>query len=773
MAKSALPNPTPKRRKKKAAPKRQGRKRGGAAPAVTPEPIDLAPGGAEEVAVATPADDVDLNVAIDEGNPLEPRIDPNTGAVEIPHEDGSILVDFAPDLAPDIDASKHDANLALKLDAWVLGGIAEDLLDGIQADDESRADWIEQRSRGIDLLALKLEQPRSGTATSTAPLDGMSVYRDPTLNEAVLRFQANAQGELLPAAGPVKAVNYGPGDTISDRLAESLEKDLNFYLTTTASEYYPDTRRMFYWTGFSGLAFKKVYRCPLRRRPVSESVDATDLIVSDAVTDLRNAARITHQISMRHSTLRRMQILGVYRDVDLVLPPPGDQNAVKDKIDSVQGISRSQRPQDQPYTIYECYCELDIPGFEHEEDGEPTGLPLPYRVTIEKDSRQILEIRRNWKEDDPDFQAKIPFVAYPYATGLGFYGIGLLHILGNLTMALTALTREAIDAGMFASFPGGLIDKSTTRQQQNELRCGPGAFAGIETGGRKIQDVAMPFPYREAGPSHMRLIEMIGSQAQRVGGSAEVGVGEGKQDAPVGTTLALIEQATKIEGAVHKALHAAQSEEFKLLCDLFLEDPEALWRGNRRPALGEWGIDKVAVFKAALERCDIVPKADPNVPSHMHRVMKANLIRQMAMTAPPGTYNLKAVDERALAMADVDDPQDLFAAPMPQGPPPVDPVKMAELQIKNKEVEARAINMAFQAQEKQKDRESRQNIEVLKLASALAVHPESDPVVDQQIRELSPLMSLTPSMPQGIGGLRMPPPMQRSRPAPPMQGYMR
>lgn len=765
MAKRDSLTPTPKRRKRKSAPKRQRKATGGSAmPAVTEDVVEAA---------SEPEDnaDAEINVVLDEGTALEPRVDPETGAIEIPHEDGSVLVDFSPEIAPDVDASKHDANLALKLDPWVLSMIAEDLLDGIQADDDSRAEWIEQRSRGIDMLGLKLEQPRSGSATSTAPLDGMSVYRDPTLNEAVLRFQANAQGELLPAAGPVKAVNYGQADTIGDKLAEALEKDLNFYLTTTASEYYPDTRRMFYWTGFSGLAFKKVYRCPLRRRPVSESVDATDLIVSDTVTDLRNAQRITHQIAMRYSTLRRMQILGAYRDIDLSIPSPGDQNAVKDKIDAMQGISRSQRPQDQPYTIYECYCELDVPGFEHKEDGEATGLPLPYRVTIERDSRQILEIRRNWKEDDPDFQARIPFVAYPYATGLGFYGIGLLHILGNITMALTALTREAIDAGMFANFPGGMISKEGSRQQQNEFRAGPGAFVPVETGGKDIRTIAMSFPYKEAGPGHMALIDKLRDQGQRLGNAADIGVGEGKQDAPVGTTLALIEQATKIEGAVHKALHAAQADEFKLLCDLFAEDPEALWRGNRRPALGQWGVDKIELFKAALDRCDIVPKADPNVPSHMHRVMKATAIKQMTANNP--LYNPKAVDERVFAMINVDNPAELYAPPVAAQPPPIDQLKLAEIQLKNKEVESRAIKMAFDAQEKAKDRESRQNIEVLKLASALAVHPESDPVVDTQIMQLAPLMSnIRPSMSQGIGGLGFAPPPMR-RPSPPMQGYMR
>lgn len=743
------------------APKRRGRK----------------PASSRKAKPAPPPipEDVEIEIVADD---LLPRIDPETGALEIPHEDGSILVDFNGDQTQRMEkASKHDANLALALDDFTLGQIAEDLLEGISSDDQSRSEWLEARAKGIDMLGLKIESPKSGVSTNSAPLEGMSVVRDPVMLEAVLRFQANAQGELLPSAGPVKAVNYGEGDVLSDRLAEALEKDLNFYLTTTATEYYPDSRRMFFWTGFSGLAFKKVYRCPLRRRPVSESVDATDLIVSDAITDLRNASRITHQISMRKSTMRRMQILGVYADVDLTAPQP-DTNAVKEKIAKVQGVSlRLDRPQDQPFTVYECYCELDIQGFEHKEKGKSTGLPLPYRVTIEKDSRKILEIRRNWDEQDADYQAKIPFVAFPYATGLGFYGIGLLHILGNLANAITALTREAIDAGMFANFPGFLHAKSTQRQMTNEFRVPPGGGLPIETDGKPIRDMVMPLPYKEAGPAMIQLMEMLRGVAQRVGGTAETPVGEGKQDAPVGTTLAMIEQATKIEGAVHKALHAAQSEEFKLLCDLFRDDPEALWRGNRRPALAMGGFDKVQLFKAALDRCDIVPKADPNVPSHMHRVMKATAIKQLA-AASPGLYDPAAVDKRVMAMINVDRPEELMAPPAPaqQEPPPEMQIKAAELALKGKELEQRDRKLKMDAVEKQKDRQSRQNIEVLKLASSLAVHPESNEIVDNQIMELTPFLNPISRPAVGLGLLGRAPPMRfmpPPQPRPPVMGMMR
>lgn len=692
-------------------------------------------------------------------------------AIEIPMDDGSVEIHINDQsAAAQEDAKTHDANLALALSDLQLGQIAEELLEGIDADEGSRADWMSTRAKGIDLLGVKIESPRSGTGSS-APLEGMSVVRDPVLLEATLRFQANAQGELLPAAGPVKAINYG-GTSEGDKLADDLERDLNYYLTSVASEYYPDTRRMFFWTGFSGMAFKKVYRCPLRRRPVSESVDAADLIVSDTITDLRNASRITHQITMRPSTMKRMQIVGAYRNVDLTQPTE-TTNEIKEKVAQVQGITPSQRPQDQPYTVYECYCELDIAGFEHkDEKGEPTGLPIPYIVTIEKDSRTVLQIRRNWKETDTDYIAKIPFVAYGYAPGLGFYSLGLLHILGNLTNALTALTREAIDAGMFANFPGFLYAKSASRQMTNEFRIPPGGGMGLETGGLPIRDAAMPLPYKAVDPAHIQLIAGIREVANRLGNVAEANIGEGKQDAPVGTTIALIEQATKIEGAVHKALHAAQAEEFRLLCDLFREDPESLWRGNRRPALQR----DVARFMAALDQMDIVPAADPNVPSHMHRVMKATAIKELA-SSNPQMYNQVAVDSRVLAMLNVDRPDELFMPPQPQAPPVPTPDKVIEVQAraeqaeKDRQLKAELAIMAEKS--KDKDRQSKQNIEVFK--AALTAHQGTIPTDGEvvQAAELAQTVPLTSPIKRSPPAVGAPPPSAPPPQLPPMPAPVR
>lgn len=705
-------------------------------------------------------------ISVDMADPmaLGPTITPS-GAVEIPFDDGSVIIDLSPAWTPDpeVDTSQHDANLARVLPDGVLGRIAEDLLDGIAADNDSRSEWLNARTQGLDMLAIKVEKPRSGTGSG--PLEGMSVVRDPIMLEAVLRFQANAQGEMLPASGPVKVVDYGTADTRKLMLAERLEKDLNYYLTSVASEYYPDTRRMFWETGFSGLAFKKVYKDPLKRRPVSETVPAEHLIVSDAITDLRSAQRITHQIRMKKSTMRRMQIAGVYRDVRLT-DPNYSPNAYDEKVARIQGLAASpERPEDQLYEVYECYCELDIEGFEHEDKKGPTGLPLPYRVTIEKETREILEIRRNWSEDDPDFLAKIPFVAYPYATGPGFWGLGLLHILGNPTAALTAMLREAIDASMFANFPGGMVSKLGTRQMSNDFRIGPGEFAPVETGGMPIRDVVMGLPYKPVDASHVALMSQLREVTQRLGGTADTPVGEGRQDAPVGTTLAMIEQATKVEGAVLKALHAAQAEEFKLLVDLFRDDPESLWRGNRRSALGK----DVALFKQALEICDIVPKSDPNVPSRLQRLAVAEVIKKMAEGAPQ-RYDLAAVDRRVLSILGVDNPDELFAK-TPAKPPQPDPLKVAELQIRAKEAETKKLKVELDAANKAADRESQQNLAVLELANTVGVHPESNAIVDEQIMQLAPLMSnIVPSMtnPTRAAG----PPM-RSVPVPGLGGMGR
>jgi hypothetical protein len=681
--------------------------------------------GADTGATPQPADIVAFGSTDDPAS--LPMIDAENQVIEIPNDDGTVTINLAPVQKPK-RKSNFDDNIAEHLDSMELGRICEDLLQAIGEDDNSRSEWLQQRADGLDLLGLKVEKPGgSNVGSSSTAVAGQSRVRDSILAEACDLFQANSYAELCPSDGPVKAKVVGDETTETQQLAQALEDDLNFYLTGsgpgTAKEYYPDTRKMLWWTGYASGMFKKVYRCPLRRRPVSESVDGADIIVPPNVTDLSNAGRITHVIKMRQSTMKRMQILGVYRDVDLT-EPTANTNALVAKEGSVTGIAqRTERPIDQDYTIYECYCELDIAGFEHKEKGdkEPSGLPLPYRVTIDKDSRVILEIRRNWAKDDEDYQAKIPFVAFPYTENLGFYGTGLLHRLGNYTTALTAMLRECIDAGMFASFPGFLFAQPMGRQLQNEFRVPPGGGAPIDVSavGGDINKAVMPLPYKDVSGAMVALMGQTRENAFRYGGMANTGVAEGKQNAPVGTTLAMIEQATKIEGGVHKALHAAQAQELQLIKELFKEDPDALWRGNRRPAFGPNEQMRRQRFIAALENVDIVPASDPNVPSNMHRISKANALLTAAVQAPPGVFNMPDVYKEWGRMMKIDNIDSFILPPQQPGPPPIDPLAAAALQLKAREVATKEESVKLKAMNDAQNRQSKEAIEAAKLAAQM------------------------------------------------------
>lgn len=739
------------------------------------------------------------------------------GTAKIENPDGSLTIDFAPKT---LRTSKGEwfANLAEEIDDGELSRIAADLLDGIEMDDISRKDWLDTRARGIALLGLKLNEPR-GEATS----EGVSTVQHPLLLEATLRFQANARGELLPAAGPVKVRNDSPTSpklpdappmppqmghnggpplggadgvraeaapglinpgqapggggpppspppsatpmgaplpqggspaggppivppggppapnqppmtglmappkpvlpggmsTATDDLAEALETDMNHWLTTVASEYYPDTDRMLFWVGCGGQGIKKVYNCPLRRRPVSESIDAEDLIVSNAETNLESCGRITHRIKMRPSVLKRMQLVGAYRDIEIPVSQVQMPDAVKEKKMEIQGITPhlARKPQDADHEIYECYCELDIAGFEHKERGKETGLQLPYVVTIHKESRQILSLRRNWRKEDKMCMAKEYFVDFAFVRALGFYGIGLIHILGNTTSALTAAWRIQLDAGMFSSFPGFIYAKQFGRQLTNQFRVPPGGGVPIDTGGLPINQAVMPLPYKEPGSAFMQLTQNIEQLGQRVGGTAEMSIGEGKQDAPVGTTLALIEQATKTMDAVHKRLTSAQAKEFQLLKERFKEDPEAFWRHNKKTTI-PWMKEQ---FVAALENSNLVPVSDPNNPTSMHRIAKAVVIKTLQQGAPD-LYDPIAVDTRIMRITGID-PEGLFR--QTPAPPPPNPSLIAaqakqaanaqQAQIQQVQLMMKLKIQEIQSSDKAQDRQSRERIEQMKI----------------------------------------------------------
>jgi hypothetical protein len=741
-----------------------------------------------------PTDPIDIIVEMAAGGGDVPEFDEKGAVIKIKHDDGSITVSLDGKPIQDAEARENRGwfeNLVEDIDDLELGRISDELLRGIEADIESRREWIEDRTQGIKLLGLKIEIPGLAGAADGAPVEGMSRVRHPLLLEAVLRFQANARSELLPTDGPVKVrVDGNDGNVQQDQDATALENDLNHFLTAVATEYYPDTDRMLLMLGFGGTAFKKGYYCPLRNRPVLESVDADDLIVNNAATDLHNAKRITHRSFMRPSVVKRLQILGVYRDIDLPTPDNPKDDAVRREKKAQQGISESSsNPEDRDREIYEVYCELDIKGFEHKWKGKETGLEIPYRVTVDVSSKQILSIVRNYDEDDQELpEARSNFVKYTFVPGMGFYDIGLLHVLGNTTNALTAAWREMLDAGMYANFPGFLMADTGARQNTNIFRVPPGGGALVKTGNMPIQQAIMPLPYKDVGAGLMTLTENMAQTGMRIGGTSEQQVGEGRADAPVGTTLAMIEQATKVLNAVHKRMHAAQAEEFQLLVRLFKENPESFWQRNRKPSL-EWDEQ---TFLRALENCELVPQADPNTASHGQRVMKIMALKQL-QAANPSMYDPIAIDMAALQAIGWSNPEQFMAPPSAQGqtPPEIqqmmakmqidkqeadaktmtaqarmaqvqaqvgqagqtgqqqpDPVKMADLQVKQAEIQQKGQDSLLDAENRKRDRESRERLAAIKLAEELAQNPAGIPIVNSLINPqmLQTLESQEPSL---------------------------
>ena len=672
-------------------------------------------------------------VEIEQGHD-KPETDDRGNILRIEHDDGSVSVSL--DGQPVERAANDEApdgwfdNLVDQIDQSELARIADDLMRGIDDDLQSRQDWIEDRAQGIKLLGLKVEIPGLQGASDGAPVEGMSKVRHPLLLEAVLRFQANARSELLPTDGPVKIRTEGSGNALeTDELADALQSDLNHYLTAIAKEYYPDTDRMLLMLGFGGTAFKKVYFCPLRGRPVSESVDADDLIVNNSATDLSTAKRITHRIYAKASTVRRLQILGVYRDIELGTPSFENKDAVQREKADQQGIAvESRNPEDRDREIYEVYCELDVLGFEHKYKGKVTGLEIPYRVTIDKSSREVLSIVRNYdeptgEEGDELPEARANFVKYQFVPGMGFYDIGLLHILGNTTNAVTAAWREMLDAGMYANFPGFLMADTGARQNTNIFRVPPGGGALVKTGGLPISQAVMPLPYKEPGMALMNLVTNMVETGQRVGTTSELMVGEGRQDAPVGTTLALIDQATKILNAVHKRMHVSQAHEFELLVRCFREHPESFWRKNCK-AKRQWDE---ATFIEAINNCDLVPQADPNTASQTQRLMKIMALKQL-QAANPSMYDAKAIDLAALRAMGWSNPEQFLSPPeeSSQIPPEMQKV-MAEVQILKQEADAKSMvaqasveEARVEGQARMLDAETKRMLAEAKLAEAQA-----------------------------------------------------
>lgn len=631
-----------------------------------------------------------ISVVIEGDDANSVRTDPVSGAVEIDQPDGGVVVQLNPPRSEGEDISDEDParfyrNLTDEVDQSILGNLVEDLIQAVEADDQSRSQTLANYTKGLDLIGTQLRDPQAAVGDSSSGADGMSVVVNPLLLESCLKGWATSVGELLPAEGPAKITDKARSN-VGDELADAFESAFNDYLTVRAPEYVPGTSHMLLWgTYFIGSGFKKVYHCPIRRRPVSDPVDIKDIIVSDTTKDLGACERITHQIPMRQGVMKRLQAQGYYSEIALS-PPSPTPNAVDMKIAQIQGTDptpNKSRPEDEPYTLWEIQCELDLPEFAPKGSMfAKKGIPIPYRVTIEKDSRVCLSIRRDWEPDDDACKRKDLYVKFPYVPGPGFYGTGMLGIMGNSSAAMTAAWREALDAGMFASFPGGLVSEMGNRQKSSFFRLAPGEFAPVQTNGAPIGDVVAKLPYSDVTPGLMSMIDKITTQAKSLGTAAEVPIGEGVQNVPVGTMLSYIEQATKVMSAAHKGMHTAQGQELRMIVALFREDPESFWRDcdTDKSPTDYWDEQKLL---QALDDCRLVPKSDPNVPSHVHRMMKAAALAQLCESPAFGPkMDIDGVLERIL-FAMREDPKGIVKPPPPPDapPPPPDP-KLIEANAK-------------------------------------------------------------------------------------------
>ncbi len=704
--------------------------------------------------------------AVPETPKYDPASEPAPKVSITINDDGSVSFG-APAVHTKRDSGKFDANLAETLDPMVLNRIAEDYQSGVATDIMSRSEFISNYNRGVDLLGLKIE-----TAASTkGPRSSISKVRHPVLLEACVRYQSAARAELLPAAGPVKVMTVGGSSSDEDQLARDFESDFNYYLTDIAKEYYPDTDRALFYQGFGGSMYKKVFHCPVRRRPVSESVQLTNLIVSEDATDLENAIRVTNEIMMSPSRVRHMQLAGAWVDMNLGYPQ-GLQNMARRKILESQGLAPvTTRPQDQQHTIWEGYQDID-PDYYGFEERAPDRMPLPYRIVIDRDSKKVLEFRRNWKKGNEQFAKRRTFVKFDLIPGLGFLGMGYLHLLGNQTRALTAIWQLLVDAGMLGNFPGGLRAKGV-RMETNQITPGLGEWVDVDIGKfDNIRDAFMAMPYKDVSPVFMQLAELIGQDAQRLAGAVDLEVGEGRANVPVGTIMAMIEQQTQVMGAVHKRNHTGQKEELMLLRELFIEDPQALTHLARKPAR-RWETAE------EFQDLDLSPASDPNVPAQMHRIMQATAIETMASGDPLG-FDRQAVHRRTFRSLGINDGDTMLTGSSNPPPPPPQQAPgqasglaaaaklQAELPIKQQQNQINAGKLQLQAEDmrrqaaseaaenanRQADREAQLAIdrERLALDKAKLVSEHTRDMTGmglEQVRHAQGLAAAKPGMPPG------------------------
>ena len=480
----------------------------------------------------------------------------NPDAVAIATEDGGIVIDFDPDSGDVGEEGDFDSNLADHMEDTVLQRLASQLNGEFEGDRNSRADWARTYIRGLDLLGLKADD-------RTTPWPGACGVYHPILSEAVVRFQSQAIMELFPASGPVKTKIIGEITDEKEEQALRIQRHMNYLVTEKMTEFRPETEQMLFSLPLAGSSFKKVYFDPSMGRVCSHFVPAEDFVVSYGASDLLTASRYTHMMRKSHNDIRKLQVAGLYRDIKLS-PNAPDYSDIQEKYDELEGENPTYEHDDR-YVLLEMHVDLDLEGYEDvDDDGDETSIALPYVVTFVKGSSSILSIRRNWYEDDPLQMKRLHFVHYQYMPGLGFYGFGLIHLIGGIAKSATSLLRQLVDAGTLSNLPGGLKSRGL-RIKGDDSPIMPGEFRDVDVPGGAIKDNITFLPYKEPSAVLHSLLGQIVDEGRRFASITDLKLADMKQDVPVGTTLALIERSMKVMSAIQARLHAAMRKEFNLI----------------------------------------------------------------------------------------------------------------------------------------------------------------------------------------------------------------
>ena len=626
----------------------------------------MAIGGLMDTNVPSQLDEDDLRAEIeleipDSGaDPFLVSADLGEGAPEIEivaEGDGGVTVDFDPsDMRGDSD--DFYANLAEEIPDRELSAIASDLLGAYDSNRASRQEWEDTYKNGLELLGFNYEE-------RTMPFRGASGVTHPLLAEAATQFQAQAFNELLPSSGPVRTVVLGKDTREKQDQAKRVKQFMNYYITNVMEDYTPDMDQMLFYLPLAGSTFKKVYYDEGLGRAVSKFVPAENLVVPYDTADLDSCPNITQVVRMDLNDLRKKQIAGIYLDID-VIPSQGEVTGVRGEIDRIDGFEPNQI--DYDCTLLECHVDLDLSGYEElDDDGETTGIKVPYIVTISQDNGQILSIRRNYAEDD-ERKRKISYlVHYKFLPGFGFYGLGLIHTIGGLARSATSSLRQLIDAGTLSNLPAGFKARGLRiRDDDDPLQ--PGEFRDVDAPGGAIRDSLMPLPFKGPDQTLFNLLGFVVQAGQRFATITDMKVGDGNQDAAVGTTIAMLEQGSRVMSAVHKRLHYAMRLEFKILARVM---SESLPQEYPYSVAGD---DSSVMAKDFDDRVDIVPVSNPNVFSQAQRIALAQTKLQLAGAAPE-LHNMHEIYRDMYEALGVTDVERIMQSLPDSEPRPTDPAQ--------------------------------------------------------------------------------------------------